>query len=352
MGYLSDLGSVALGSRFKALSEALYDTADAVYRTRGSRMQARWLPLLRMLHDRGPQSVSDVAREIGQTHSAVSQLASKLCKDGWLRETADASDGRRRLLALTPTAEQALREIKPVWKAVSDVMEQRLKAAGIDLLGTLTAFERSIAEPPLAEAIVACCTSYDRAAVRIIPFATELREHFYRLNAEWLRKHFYLEEIDHRVLSDPEREILDHGGAILFAQVGEQIVGTCALLFSRPGVYELSKMAVSEQHQGLGIGRLLLQAAIAEFQLRRGETLFLESNRKLTPALKLYESLGFEHQAALKPDSHYQRSDVYMIWRDPQRDASTKTRKVAAAKHRNRKAGAARPKKVSRSLRS
>jgi ribosomal protein S18 acetylase RimI-like enzyme len=74
---------------------------------------------------------------------------------------------------------------------------------------------------------------------------------------------------------------------------------------------------VSERHQGLGLGRQLLAAAIAGFRELGGRELFLESSRKLTPALKLYASMGFEMQPGIKPGSHYSRADVYMIWRDP-----------------------------------
>jgi ribosomal protein S18 acetylase RimI-like enzyme len=173
----------------------------------------------------------------------------------------------------------------------------------------------------------------DCSALRIVPFDAALRDHFYRLNEAWLRKYFYVEEIDQRVLSNPESEILERGGSILFAALGEptqgeKIVGTCALMpesdgGQHNGVYELTKMAVEEQHQGLGIGRALLQAAIAEFQRRNGHRLFLETNSKLAPALRLYESMGFEHQPSVKPDSHYDRADVYMVWRDPQHVTAT-----------------------------
>lgn len=151
-----------------------------------------------------------------------------------------------------------------------------------------------------------------------MPFDPALREHFYRLNEAWLRKYFHVEEIDHRVLSTPETEILQPGGSILFAMLGEDVVGTCALMPEADGVYELTKMAVDEQWQGLGIGRALMEAAIDEFRRRDGHRLLLETNSKLTPAVRLYESMGFEHQASIKPDSHYDRADVYMVWHDPQ----------------------------------
>lgn len=156
-----------------------------------------------------------------------------------------------------------------------------------------------------------------------MPFDPALREHFYRLNEAWLRKYFYVEEIDHRVLSNPETAILGPGGSILFAMLGDDVVGTCALMPEGDGAdgddaYELTKMAVDEQRQGLGIGRALMEAAIAEFRSRGGRRLFLETNSKLTPAVRLYQSIGFERQPSTKPDSHYDRADVYMVWRDPQ----------------------------------
>lgn len=326
MDYIAQLGLVALGSRMRAVSDRLYATADEVYRLTGLEIQGRWLPLLRILHDRGPQTVGEIADAVGQTHSAVSQLADRLTEQGWLTVQLDPTDKRRRRLALTAQAETALRAAKPLWRAIEDLFSEHCREHGIDLLGTLEIFERALS-PALAADIVARAAASDRSALRIVPFAPSLRAHFYRLNESWLRKYFYLEEIDHRVLSEPETEILQPGGAILFAMLGEEVVGTCALMpesgdartagAETGGVYELTKMAVDESRQGLGIGRALMEAAIAEFRGRGGRRLFLETNRKLTPALRLYESMGFEHQPSIKPDSHYARADVYMVWREP-----------------------------------
>jgi len=321
MEYIAQLGLVALGSRMRAISDRLYATADEVYRASGLELQGRWLPLLRILHDRGPQTVGEIAEAVGQTHSAVSQLADKLTDQGWLDVMADPADKRRRRLALTAHAAAELRAAKPLWRAIEDLFTLHCREQGIDLLRTLTTFE-SVLAPTLAGAIVERAATQDRAALRIVPFDPALREHFYRLNEAWLRKYFYVEAIDHRVLSNPETEIIARGGTILFAMLGDEVIGTCALMPEVDGTenentYELTKMAVDEQRQGLGIGRALMEAAIDEFKRRDGRRLFLETNSKLTPAVRLYESMGFEHQASTKPDSHYDRANVYMVWRDP-----------------------------------
>ena len=153
--------------------------------------------------------------------------------------------------------------------------------------------------------------------IDIVPFSSALREHFYRINAAWLIQYFHLEAIDLKVLKNPEQEIIEPGGAIFFAKIGPQVIGTCALKLEREGYFELTKMGVDEGFQGFGVGQKLIDAAIAEFKRRAGKELFLESSRKLAPALRLYERAGFEHQPHTKSGSLYSRADVYMIWRDP-----------------------------------
>lgn len=150
--------------------------------------------------------------------------------------------------------------------------------------------------------------------VEIVPFHASLRMHFYRLNAQWLEKHFHIEDIDRRLLGDPETHVLQPGGAIFFARLGDQIIGTCALLHESAGVYELSKMGVDESFRGRGAGRRLLNAAVAEFHRRDGQMLFLESSSLLTTALRMYEQVGFVMQPAIRAGSHYQRADVYMVY--------------------------------------
>lgn len=314
MSFLSEQGTLALASRLKALSDRSYDLVDQIYREHGIGLQARWFPVLRLLQQRGPMAVGDIAREVGLTHSAVSQLANKLTREGFLARQK-GGDRRQRVLALTPRAEEELRRARPLWQAMRASVERRIMDTGVDLLSALSQYEASLDERPLPADVTRRVRALETAELRVVPFAPALREHFYRLNAEWLAKYFKIEPIDHAVLSEPEKHILAPGGSILFALVGDEVVGTCALMPDGPGVYELTKMAVTGGHQGLGIGRRLMEAAIDEFHRLGGKELFLESQRRLQPALKLYESVGFEMQPGVKPGSHYQRADVYMIYK-------------------------------------
>jgi len=313
MEYVSSLGLVAMGSRLRALSDRFYDLADDLYRMEGSPLQSRWLAVFRLLHDRGARTIGEIAEAIGQTHSAVSQQTKKLVADGWLT-VVESDDRRQRRLALAPRAEDALREARPIWRALQEELAARSTAAGVDVLATLAVLS-ALPGPELTEVVLARTRALRAEAVEVIPFRPELRGEFYRLNADWLERFFHMEEVDHQVLSDPEGQILAGGGRIFFAISQGRVVGTCALMQAEPGVFELTKMAVDPMAQGLGIGRKLIERAIAEFRGIGARQLFLETNTKLQPAIRLYESVGFEHQPTVREGTHYSRANVYMIWR-------------------------------------
>lgn len=155
--------------------------------------------------------------------------------------------------------------------------------------------------------------------ITIVDYAPRWRADFARLNLEWLQRWFVVEPIDREVLGDPETHLLAGGGRVLFAIAreadgSEHAVGTVALLHEGGGVYELTKMAVSPDLRGRGVGRQLMLAALDAFRALHGRELFLESSSKLAPALQLYESVGFRHHPAPRPGSHYARADVYMVW--------------------------------------
>lgn len=73
-------------------------------------------------------------------------------------------------------------------------------------------------------------------------------------------------------------------------------------------------MAVAPELRGAGIGRKLMLGALDAYRALGGRELFLESSRRLGPALALYESVGFRHRPAPRPGTHYARADVYMVW--------------------------------------
>ena len=146
--------------------------------------------------------------------------------------------------------------------------------------------------------------------IEIIAYHDALYEAFRKLNLEWLNKYNLLEEADMVVLDDPQGMILDTGGAIYLAKAGDEIVGTAALVHEGNNVYELAKMSVTEQWQGKGISKLLIEACLQKAAELDAVKIELFSNHQLKSALKLYEKYGFAY-VEMK-DSPFETADIKM----------------------------------------
>lgn len=149
--------------------------------------------------------------------------------------------------------------------------------------------------------------------ILIRPFRPGDEAAFRSLNEAWITRFFKLEEKDRFILGDPQKYILQPGGQILFARIGNDLVGCCALMRLDSETFEIAKMAVAESVQGRGIGKLLMQASIDLARQLKARRLYLETNSKLAPALRIYAHFGFRtlDETSLPP-SPYARADVRM----------------------------------------
>jgi len=73
------------------------------------------MELLR-LHARGPMTITELARSVQLTHSAVSQKVAALRAAGWVRTSA-GTDARSKKVTLTAKAERAAGRLAAEWQA-------------------------------------------------------------------------------------------------------------------------------------------------------------------------------------------------------------------------------------------
>ena len=147
--------------------------------------------------------------------------------------------------------------------------------------------------------------------IEIIPFSPDLKEPIKTLNLEWLHKYFKVEPQDEIVLSNPQAEILDKGGMIFYARLNGEIIGTASLLKIDEKAFELSKMAVSANHQGFGIGKKLMDHCLKVAKQHEIKQLILYSNKSLLSAIHLYEKYGFK-EIPLEGQV-YERANIKML---------------------------------------
>jgi len=146
----------------------------------------------------------------------------------------------------------------------------------------------------------------------IIDFSAEHAEAFKQLNLAWITEHWKVEAADRKALDSPFESIIDVGGAILIGELGSSVVGTVALIPLEEGTVELAKMTVSKAARGTGLGFALGKAALARARAMGARKVYLESNTILTPALSLYEKLGFQRLPDNARASPYERCNIRM----------------------------------------
>lgn len=129
--------------------------------------------------------------------------------------------------------------------------------------------------------------------IHIIEYEDRYQQIVKDLNYEWLLGYDILEPLDDLLLDHPRELILDLGGFILLAEREGEIVGTISAVPIDSNGMELENFAVTQKTQSQGIGRMLLEEAIARAKRAGIKKLSLYTNSQLIHAIALYEKLGF-----------------------------------------------------------
>jgi DNA-binding MarR family transcriptional regulator len=127
VAFYQKTGVLVFGSRLRRLSESFLSDVNKVYKQHGIRFDAAWFPIFYMLSNKGSLSIRDISIELEVSHSAASQLISKLQEKGLIRSGTDKKDARKKVVSFTGKGQKLLIQVKPVWEAVQNAMNELLK---------------------------------------------------------------------------------------------------------------------------------------------------------------------------------------------------------------------------------
>ena len=153
--------------------------------------------------------------------------------------------------------------------------------------------------------------SHNASFFNIVPYQPAFRHAFERLNRAWLEAHSLLEPADLLQLKNPELHILSTGGQVFIALQDNMVVGTCAAICLSNTSFELAKLSVDPAVRGRGLGRMLSEAVISYARQAGAHKVILSSNSALINAIRLYESLGFQHNTR-PPTIQYKTANIFM----------------------------------------
>lgn len=312
---LAGFGVGFLGSRLKRLAERMQADAAEVARSLDLPVQPAQMSLLLTIRLHGPIAVGELAERLQLAQPTVTRALKPLEDEGFVEARRAKGDGRSKRLGLTAKGEALLVRIQTeLLPRIEPAAAELVEGLSGDFMQGLAKVEQRLADKSLLARIEAAGppTMWAR------DFSDDLAEAFYRINAEWIEDMFALEENDVALLSRPRELILDKGGVVLFAQTPELgVVGTCALMVSKDGWVELTKMGVLKSARGLKVGEFLLAKTLERAASLGMDRLYLLTNKKCAAAIHLYEKLGFVHDAEIMRTfgARYERCDVAMAYR-------------------------------------
>lgn len=144
----------------------------------------------------------------------------------------------------------------------------------------------------------------------ITDYRPEHQPYFEKFNRLWIEELFEMEPVDEWVLSNPDKAILEPGGAILMAIYKGVPAGTVGLRKMDNETFEFTKMAVDTAYRRKGIAEALSYASFTRAKELSAVRVILYSNKKNAGAIKLYEKIGFVHVPV--ENDVYKRADVKM----------------------------------------
>lgn len=156
MNLYQSLGHLVLGSRLRRLSKAFLAEINRAYQTAGIDFDASWFPVFYLLSKNDALSIKELSEQIEVSHPAASQLITNLKKRGLVSADACTDDGRRQLVTLTAEGRELLKQVVPVWDAISLSMAELVAKDETvkQLLPAISALENTFRQTKLADNIV------------------------------------------------------------------------------------------------------------------------------------------------------------------------------------------------------
>ena len=147
------MGSLALATRLKNLSERLAKDVATIYKESDFDFEPRWFAVVYALKDGEELSVTELAGLLQQTHPAVNQVANVLVKKKLVIESKDNLDQRKRLLKLSKKGTELVTKMEDLWHKIKIANDQLLAQSKANFLEDIKNIEEALDEKSMYDRV-------------------------------------------------------------------------------------------------------------------------------------------------------------------------------------------------------
>lgn len=151
---MPDPRSRNIGSLLNELLDTIDEAVQAAYRDDGLDYRPRYTPVMRTLAERGPSTITEIARHAPLTHSAASQTVAQMVRAGLVR-SGPGRDARQRVVEFTPDGAALMPRLRRHWANTARAMAGVGDDVGVPINDVLARALEVLAQRPLRERIAA-----------------------------------------------------------------------------------------------------------------------------------------------------------------------------------------------------
>lgn len=144
MDFIKQLDTLALGSRIRNLGDLLMKDMLMVYRDYNVEFEPRWFTTFQLIMHRHELAVTEIAKNLKQSHPAAVQVVNSLEKNKLIITKTDSKDRRRRLVRLSRKGMKLAEELSQLWEDVHTVANELISESAPDLMETLSKVEDAL----------------------------------------------------------------------------------------------------------------------------------------------------------------------------------------------------------------
>lgn len=141
-----------LGTQLRMVIAKLDGDVQALYDSICVSFRPRFFPVVQCLIQRGPCTITSIARIIGVSQPAATQTIAEMAKLRLVNVVAGI-DGRERLVSLTAKGGQLSEQLQPLWDAVSEAAEDLNRELPCSLTKLLTATLEALCRESFADRV-------------------------------------------------------------------------------------------------------------------------------------------------------------------------------------------------------
>ena len=101
MNIIKQLGHIAIGTRFRILTDRLMQDADKVYKSLQIEFEPRWFTVFYLINQKSPVTITEITEQLGYSQPAVTQIANTLIKKKLIKAVKSKDDSRKKFITIT-----------------------------------------------------------------------------------------------------------------------------------------------------------------------------------------------------------------------------------------------------------